>query len=236
MAEAAASPSPRPSGTSRRSPVAELARDLAAAIGELDRDEQDVALAVYRQLARGVPVAVGDLAAALGRGAEEIEATLQRWTGVFRDEEGRIVAFWGLTLAETPHRLHVGGRTLHAWCAWDTLFLPALVDQLVEVASRSPASGEPIRLTVSAAGVEKVAPEATVVSMLAPGADFDETVVISFCHHVHFFTSAADAEPWLAEHAGTFLLSLPEAFELGRLTNAARFPALLGGAAGAGDA
>lgn len=209
-----------------RPPIPELAQTLAGAMWALDDDEQGLALAIYRQLAHGLPVAASELAEALGREAEGIEKTLERWPGVFRDGEGRIVAFWGLAIAEMAHRFRVGGRTLYTWCAWDALFLPALIGQRAEVASRSPVSGELIRLTVSAEGIEEVAPEATVISMLAPSADFDDSVLISFCHYVHFFSSPEDAQPWLSEQVGTFLLSLEEAFELGRLTNAAKFPDL----------
>jgi Alkylmercury lyase len=55
--------------------------------------------------------------------------------------------------------------------------------------------------------------------MLSPTDCFDDDVVASFCHFVHFFASASDAQPWLGQHRGTFLLPLDEAFELGRMTN-----------------
>ena len=55
--------------------------------------------------------------------------------------------------------------------------------------------------------------------MLAPGEQFDDDVIRSFCHFVHFFASPGDARAWLADHAQIFLLSVEDAFELGRLTN-----------------
>lgn len=209
-----------------RPSVPELAQSLAGAMWTLPADEQALALAIYRQLASGLPVAPRELAEALGREAEGVKRTLEGWPGVFREEGGRIVAFWGLAIAEMAHRFRIDGRTLYTWCAWDALFLPALIGQRAEVESRSPVSGEPIHLTVSAEAIEEVAPETTIVSMLAPRADFDDAVLTSFCHFVHFFTSPEDARPWLSEHPETFLLSLDEAFELGRLTNAAKFPGL----------
>ena len=51
-------------------------------------------------------------------------------------------------------------------------------------------------------------------------------VIQTFCHFVHFFTSGEAGESWTAEHPGTFLLSLEDAFELGRLVNARNFPSL----------
>ena len=56
-------------------------------------------------------------------------------------------------------------------------------------------------------------------------------VIESFCHFVHFFSSRDAGETWTAEHDGTFLLSLEEAFELGRMVNARNFPSVVEGAA-----
>lgn len=205
---------------------AELARTLAGAMWTLSADDQELALTIYRTLASGTPVHLSSVAEDIGRDEHDIADTLDQWAGVFRDDGGDVVSFWGLALAEMTHRFRIQGRTLSTWCAWDALFLPALIGQTAEVESQSPTSGEPIQLTVSPRGVEEAAPEGTGVSMLAPTADFDDAVLMSFCHFVHFFPSADDAEPWLVEHPGTFLLSLDEAFELGRLTNAAKFPDL----------
>ena len=36
--------------------------------------------------------------------------------------------FSGLTLTSTTHSFEVRGQQLHTWCAWDTLFLPALLN------------------------------------------------------------------------------------------------------------
>lgn len=67
------------------------------------------------------------------------------------------------------------------------------------------------------------------VSFLVPEGSFDADVVQSFCHFVHFFVDREAGERWVAAHEGTFLLPLDEAFELGRLTNAANFPRAFGG-------
>lgn len=206
--------------------VAELARTLAGAMWTLSPDDQELALAIYRRLAAGTSVSLGAVAEELGRDEGDIAETLEQWPGVFRADDGHIVSFWGLALPEMAHRFRIDGRTLYTWCAWDALFLPALIGQQADVESQSPVSGEHVRLTVTSDGVEEVVPDGAVVSMLAPTADFDDAVLMSFCHYVHFFPSDEDARPWLSEHAGTFLLSLDEAFELGRLTNTARFPHL----------
>ena len=55
----------------------------------------------------------------------------------------------GLSLRDTVHRFTVAGVRLSAWCALDTLFLPAVLDQTATIASASPVTGGQVRLTVS---------------------------------------------------------------------------------------
>jgi hypothetical protein len=44
-----------------------------------------------------------------------------------RDAHDQIVGALGLSLQDHPHRLSVNGVSLSAWCADDTLFLPAIL-------------------------------------------------------------------------------------------------------------
>jgi alkylmercury lyase len=133
-----------------------LAGMLAAAMPRLDATEQRIALTLIRQLALGAPVSVSDLATAAELSEARVTDALDRLPGVFRDEEQRVVGFMGLSVVEMgPHRIHVDGRRLSAWCAWDTLFLPELLDETAYVTSRSPASDAEISLTVTPAGTRR---------------------------------------------------------------------------------
>jgi alkylmercury lyase len=161
--------------------------------------------------------------------SERVEQLLTAWPGVFFDDQ-QVIGFWGLTIRRLSptHRLEVDGRTLFAWCAWDTLFLPGILDATARVESACPTTGETISLLVSPYGVFQTSHPEAVVSFLTPEQDFDADVIQSFCHFVHFFTSPVAGEAWTAEHPGTFLLSLEDAFELGRRVNARNFPSELG--------
>jgi alkylmercury lyase len=161
---------------------------------------------------------------------DTVEELLARWPGVFHDPDNRVVGFWGLTIQRlTPtHRLALEGRELYAWCAWDTLFLPGVLDAELAVDSRCPTTHEAISLVVSSSGIVQASHLDAVVSFLLPERDFDADVIQSFCHFVHFFASKDAGEAWIAQHPGTFLLSLADAFELGRRVNELNFPAVLG--------
>ena len=192
----------------------ELASALLRVFPPLDESGRRMALQIYRELAQGAPVVP----------AKEALAQLRSWPGVYFDEQERVIGFWGLTILPMPHRLRIGERRLYAWCAWDTLFLPMLLGTQIDVESACRSSGEPVRLTVTPAGLDPAAPAETVVSFLLPESQaVNANVITSFCHFIHFFRSSAAASDWLAQRPGMFQLPLADAYELGRLVNRARY-------------
>ena len=202
-----------------------LAARLADALPTLDVGEQEVAITLVRLLSEGEPVPVSRLAAAAGQPADALEEQLTRLSGLlFRDDLGRAIGFIGLSVIEMgTHRVHVDGRALSAWCAWDTLFLPELLGRTVGVTSRCPITGEEISLTVGPVGVTDLRPAETVVSFLVPDGPLGDDVIRSFCHFVHFFATEQAGRQWTNAHDGAFLLSVADAYRLGRSTNRATF-------------
>ena len=208
--------------------IERLADALIGAVPTRDPGVQAVGLALLRTLATGEPVSEQALAGASGTPEPTIRDALESWPGVFRDEDERVVGFMGLSVAEFgEHRIEVGGRTLTAWCAWDTLFLPELLGAAARVRSRCPGTAERISLTVGPDGPSDVHPAGTVLSFLAPERRFDADVVRSFCHFVNFFASEQAAGEWSERHPGTFTLSLEQGFALGKRTNQATFGSAL---------
>lgn len=205
---------------------------LAEAVAQpyFDEPSRRVALATYRRLAEGTPAPVEDIAERAGETAGLAEQLLASWPGVFRDDRGHVVGFWGLTIGRLvpTHAIEVEGRRLFAWCAWDTLFLPGILGAEARVESTCPVTEETISLVVRPDGIAETSHPQTMVSFLLPRTAFDANVIQSFCHFVHFFASGDAGESWTAEHPGMFLLTLEDAFELGRLVNARNFPSLAG--------
>src|SRR5256885_1270529 len=184
-----------------------LSEHLLRVFPVLDPTGRRLSLSLYRELARGGPVSPSSLADRVEMPAEAAVRQLRSWPGVYYDGEQRVIGFWGLTIAPMPHRLRVSGRELYTWCAWDTLFLPALLDTTLDVESTCRASGDPVRLRVTTRGVESAQPAGLVVSFLLPDAEaMNVSVITSFCHYVHFFRSRDAARPWLDQQPDTFLL------------------------------
>jgi alkylmercury lyase len=208
--------------------IERLADRLIGAVPSHGPGEQAVGLALLRALANGAPVSERALATATRDPESTVREALAPWRGVFRDQDGRIVGFMGLSVVEFgEHRIELDERTLTAWCAWDTLFLPELLGQTARVRSRCPVTGEEISLTVGPDGPSEVRPAGATLSFLEPERPFDADVVRSFCHFVHFLASQEAAREWTAGHPGTFTLSLEQGFRLGRRTNRASFGSAL---------
>lgn len=191
--------------------------------------ERRAGLVLLRELARGEPVAVDNFAHALGVSVESAD-TLVKASALTRlvltGDDGRIRGFMGLSVTETPHRMVVDGRSLSTWCAYDTLFLPALLDRTAHVETHDPMTGQAIRLTVSQRRIEEAEPAAAVASIVRPEAWYVESaacVIASACYHMFFHVSRATGERWRLKSPETILLSLDEAFEFGSRSNAHRF-------------
>jgi alkylmercury lyase len=208
--------------------VAQLATELVRASPKLDPTQQRVALMLYRLLADGRPVPAQRLADQASLALSEVRSLLAEWPGTFLDDDGAVIGFWGMALSGMPHVMRFDGHAIQAWCAWDTLFLPALIGKTVKVESRCISTGAAIALTVKATGTRDLSPPGVALSFQHPRAEsFGANTIQSFCHFVHFFASEETANEWTARQAGTFVLSPDDGFELGRRVNHARFGARL---------
>jgi len=149
--------------------AAEMVRELTRDDGVLDYmpEQARLLVQVLRTLARGRPVSVQQIdviAVDLGWAPETAHGFLRPLTE--RDSADAIIGvFPGLSLSDHPHRFSVNSRPMSAWCAEDTLFLPALLGQTAAIESTSPLSRAPVRLTVGPDGVLNVCPPEAVISI-----------------------------------------------------------------------
>jgi alkylmercury lyase len=208
--------------TTKPTDTVQIAEQLVCCAADLDATDQCVQLALFRLLAKGEPVEPGRLAREVGLESSDVVARLGHWHGVHTDDEARVVAFQGLSIVEAPHRLRVDGRVLYAWCAWDTLFVPELIDRPAGIESTCPVTGNVITLRVGPEGPAAVSPSEAVLSFLLPSSEFGEDTFASFCNFIHYFSSREVAEQWTREHPGTFVVSIEQGFDIGRRTNAAQ--------------
>jgi len=201
-----------------------MAATLVGSFPKLNKNDQTLAITLYRLLAQGKPVTLLGLAEKLGVALEAVTQVLKTWPGVYFDDENNVIGFWGLALPEMNHHFEIEGRPLYAWCAWDTLFLPQLLGKTAKVESTCPVTGEKIRLTVTPNKILDLSPPETVLSFITPEAALiQEDIVQHFCHYIHFFNTIDSGRQWISENKSTFLLSINDAFLLGQFKNSLQF-------------
>jgi alkylmercury lyase len=206
----------------------ELAQQLVQILPKHTELEQRIGVALMRRLAKGDPVELANLAADLDLSEDRVADTLDGMPGVYRDDEERVIGYFGLTIIEMGnHRIHVDNRELSAWCAWDTLFIPEILGRAVKVTSLSPDESYPISLTASPEGPSEVTPPDTVVTFVPPTADFVHNTIATFCHYIHFFPSREAAQDWIAKHPDTFVVPIDDAYRLGGVLTQAAFGAVI---------
>lgn len=197
--------------------VEELGEAMSAAVRDLTADEKKIAVALYRALADGDPVESETLAGRAQVPLPNVLDALDAWPGVFRDDQGRVVGFWGLAIPKMAHRFHAeGGKPIHAWCAIDPFLVVPAIGRPARVASRDPVTGEPVTMTVTPDGVRDLSPPDAVVSFVPPEGRIGPDVIQNFCHFVLNFASVESGSRWAREREGAILLSTDEAFEVGR--------------------
>jgi len=194
---------------------------------QMNRDEQMLARAIYQQLALSDPLSLERLAVITSQAVHTIQETLEKWGGIFYNDDGEIIGFWGIATSEMRHRMQFNGKTSYAWCAWDTLFIPELVGAAAQVTSICATTDKTISLTVTPQGILSTQPDIWLSFLLPDEKAIEENVTTSFCHFVHFFSSKTAGETWTAQNEGTFLLSLDDAFNIGKKVNAARYTDIL---------
>lgn len=194
-----------------------------------------LAVRLTRLLARGHPLSDEQVAAAVDDlGIDPAQAAQHLTAYAERNDRGEIIGVApGITLRPTAHSFTTDTAQLWAWCALDTLLIPAVLGQQARVASVEPRSQETVRFTVSSDGVRDIEPADAVMSLpgLVPGDDANdprhlavdlaqvtvaEEIWRTYCHHSHAFTSPEAARQHFADRDDIALLTLPDAFDVVR--------------------
>ncbi len=205
----------------------QLVGDFLRRFGLSNEEEQVFAVGLYDQLSAGRPVTQGQM-------SETLDWTEKKVTGMFDelpsvyldyDEDGNVSDWGGFGLDGGNNRFNIRGNEMFAWCAWDALFVPAVVGEPAQVTAVDAEDGSEVSLTVTPSGVEDISPAGAVMTFALPGMKaFPRFEEFSFQRTVFFFGSEYSARRWLGKNPGPELITIEEGFELGRTMNRIRFP------------
>lgn len=192
---------------------------------DMDPKFSRLIIEVLRSVENGKPVPpeqVKEMASNLKLTPDEATKFIDNVTE--RDDDGNVVGTFGLSQKDYSHSFEVNGHVLSTWCAWDSLFLPALLKQTAKVESRCPQTKEKIYLTIAPDKVEKYEPTNAVVSIVLPkpteGAPRSAgDIWMIFCSYVFYFVSAEAAIEWFkGKEYDPEILSIKDGHQLGLMT------------------
>ncbi|MBZ0308378.1 MAG: alkylmercury lyase [Anaerolineae bacterium] len=172
--------------------------------------------AFLSSLAQGQPARADALAIQTGYPLEMVQRSFKqmKMNCYEFNSEGDLVGA-ALTLNPTRHHVYINNQHLYAWCAIDTLFLPAQIGVNATIESTCPVTGEAIYLEVSPEGIQSASPEEIFVSVVVS----DYCTVGregSFCGRIHFFANHEAAKTWGAEIEDIAVFNLNDAYEIVR--------------------
>lgn len=192
-------------------------RSAATRVGQADNRHR----AALQLLADGEPVEPADIASATGQPVAHIETWLARMAAAGNeiDEQGRLVGA-ALTLRPTTHQIRVRGNDLYAWCGFDTLFLPILLQESAAISSTCPVTARPIKLEVRPSGeVLNVQPATTMVAIVGPAVlDGCEKAGPSsaICTQMPLLADPRAGQQWLQDRPGVAIVDIDTAATLAR--------------------
>ncbi|MBZ0305957.1 MAG: hypothetical protein K8I82_07815 [Anaerolineae bacterium] len=172
--------------------------------------------AFLSSLAKGQPARAEELANQTGYPLELVQRSFEqmKMNCYEFNSEGDLVGA-ALTLNPTRHHVYINDHHLYAWCAIDTLFLPAQIGVNAMIQSTCPETGEAIHLEVSAEGIQSASSEEIFVSVVV-----SDCCTVgregSFCGRIHFFANHKSANSWAAEIEDIAVFNLNDAYEIAR--------------------
>ncbi|MCI0711817.1 MAG: alkylmercury lyase MerB [Chloroflexi bacterium] len=197
--------------------------ELEAAIQSLRKrrgtpppDTARFTIEMTRLIAKGEPVTVEMLAEATDFPLESVQNAFEQMRSGNAEFDGTgNLRGYALTQLPTPHQFRVNGQALYAWCALDTLFLPAYLDAAAEITSECPMTGTSIQLIVSPEGVQFCSPQDVALSIVIPDLVGDTcNTRDGFCGQIYFFASQDVAEQWAEHRPGIAIFSLSDAYQI----------------------
>lgn len=183
---------------------------------ELELRLQVIAL---RLLAKGKPVSPKELAQAWGMPMDQVSNLLafgETQGSVQLNEQGNMIGSF-LSLEPTRHSMLINGNKLFAWCAYDSVYIPAVIGEEVLVESMDPVTGEEIVMKVSPEGILEVKPEGTVATVVGLDTDARGGVDSPRCRQMNFFASVENAEKWTEGNFDVAVMSPGQMFELAKM-------------------
>jgi alkylmercury lyase len=127
--------------------------------------------------------------------------------------DGRITGMHGLSTTPTPHRITHDGRTIHTWCAFDAIGIPAALGLDAHTETTCPTCGQ--HLDITFAHGQPTAPAD--LRLWLPTGDCDH-VIDDLCAHANLYCNQQHLEANADTTTTGTSINVTDAAQLGRTT------------------
>lgn len=177
-------------------------------------------------MGEGEPVSLENLARRSNLTTQDVQNIISALpaSNIIYGANNNIIGFRGLGLKPSAHKIVKQEKTLYAWCAFDCLFLPELLNGSLDIRSTCPETGDEIYLTASPQGISKASSDTIFVSFVVPNlSEYKDDLRGNFCCHVNFFTTHKAGLAWASNKEGIILIDLENALSLAHIRNETGF-------------
>jgi len=176
---------------------------------QLGPDNREFILKIHRELFKGVPLNKEEYYKLTNLSKEKADAILEKLGEL--DAQGNIIAFSGLSLIPTNHRIVINGKKLYTWCAIDAIFFTEWLDVASQIFSEDPIDKTPVELQIEGDHLLWTKPYPLFISWVETIDACD--IRGSLCNHVSFFASEKTAKQWLENNPDGKILTIDDFFE-----------------------
>jgi alkylmercury lyase len=139
--------------------------------------------------------------------------TLQTRGLVVLAPDGRITGIHGLSTTPTPHSITHDGRTIHTWCAFDAIGIPAALQLDAHTQTRCPTCGQHLEITF--AHGQPTAP--TDLRLWLPTGQCDH-IINDLCAHANLYCNQQHLKASTDTSATGSITNITDAAKLGQTT------------------
>lgn len=182
-------------------------------------DELVVQKAGFDALLAGRVLNVNELAAAAGLDVPRTHAVLDALAAkesVMVADDGDVDGIAGVTVRSTRHEMTIDGRTVHTWCAFDAVGIPAALDADAVARTTCGRCGTEIEVCVADGVIDSDGPWGFLPTLHDDGL----RLISTFCSRANLFCDRDHLDQWY-EHAGRpdgEAYTLAELGDIGRAT------------------
>lgn len=193
---------------------------LESLLPKQSKQERFLSKVLYQKLAKGEPVSVSSIATIMRNTEAIVLELLEKLPYVEFNGSHQVVAYRGVTLKPTQHKVVVNNTAIYTWCAFDSLFLLDLLSEDASIQSSCAQCKKSIKLSSVENNPSCLSNSEVKMSFVIPlQANYESGLQSSFCCKVHFFCDEFCGNKWIENNDDIQLFSMADSLAIAEARN-----------------